>query len=330
MESNPIAPTIPFDKDGKHHGFLNLPYSRNDSAWGAVMTPVCVIRNGNGPTVLLTGANHGDEYEGPIALQNLALNLKPRDIKGRVIIVPMFNYPAFRAGWRNSPIDDGNMNRVFPGNPKGSVTEKIADYFSRTLVPEADFVLDIHSGGKTLEFLPLACAHVLEDKRQQAASVAAMQAFNAPYSLILLEISNVGMYDTEVEKQGKVFVTTELGGGGTTTSRTVSIARKGIRNFLIHCGVLQAEPVVQSTVNLDMPGEDCFVVCEHDGLLEPEVDLGDELSEGDVIARVWPLDRTGERPIEYRARLSGMVAGRHFPGLVQAGDCMSVIAVVRK
>ena len=169
MTKNPISPTIPLDEDGSHHGFLSLPYSRNDSAWGSIMIPISVIKNGPGPTALLTGANHGDEYEGPVALQDLALRLNAADIQGRVIIVPAFNYPAFRAGTRNSPIDDGNMNRVFPGNPRGTVTEKIADYFMRTLVPQADVIVDIHSGGKTLEFVPLAAAHVLEDKKQQAA-----------------------------------------------------------------------------------------------------------------------------------------------------------------
>ena len=97
MAINPISPTIPFDVDGKHHGFLKLPYSRDDSAWGSVMIPICVIRNGEGPTALLTGANHGDEYEGPIALQDLAHRLEPSDITGRVIIVPAFNFPAFMA-----------------------------------------------------------------------------------------------------------------------------------------------------------------------------------------------------------------------------------------
>ena len=328
MEPNPISPTIPLDKDGKHHGFLSLPYSRNDSAWGSIMIPICVVCNGSGPTALLTGANHGDEYEGPIALQNLALNLNPKDIKGRVIIVPAFNYPAFRSGWRNSPIDDGNMNRVFPGNPRGTVTEKIADYFTRTLIPQADLVLDIHSGGKTLEFLPLAAAHVLEDKAQQEKCVAAMRAFNAPHSMILLELSNVGMYDTEVEDQGKVFVSTELGGGGSTTAKSVAIANKGVRNLLIHGGILDAQPVVEPTVNLDMPDEDCFVICEFDGLIEPAADLGDDVEKGDVIARVWPLDRTGVNPVDYCARRSGLLSGRHFPGLVKPGDCIAVIAVV--
>ena len=186
MLDNPITPTIPLQQDGVHHGFLRLPYSRNDSAWGSVMIPISVVRNGEGPTALLTGANHGDEYEGPVALQNLAWELNTTDVVGRVIIVPAFNYPAFRAGCRNSPIDNGNMNRVFPGRPDGTVTEKIADYFQRTLVPMADVVVDIHSGGKTLEFLPLAAAHVLDDKIQQAECVAAMRVFNAPYSLLLL------------------------------------------------------------------------------------------------------------------------------------------------
>lgn len=326
MQPNPIAPTIPLDQDGKHHGFLNLPYSRDDSAWGAVMIPITVVRNGDGPTALLTGANHGDEYEGPVALSDLAMNLVPDSIAGRVIIVPAFNYPAFRAGRRNSPIDGGNMNRAFPGSPTGTVTEKIADYFIRELVPEADVVLDIHSGGKTLEFLPHAGAHVLEDKNQQAACVDAMLSFNAPYSLILLEIDNVGMYDTAVEDAGKVFVSTELGGGGTTTATTVAIAKKGVRNVLIHAGILDGEQVIEKSVRLDMPDSDCFVVCEHDGLVEFKVDLGAAVNEGDVIAQVWPADRTGVPPVEYRARRNGVFAGRHFPGLAQSGDCLAVIA----
>ena len=327
MRNSPITSTVPYDKDGVHHGFLRLPHSRNDSAWGSLMIPISVIRNGTGPTALLTGANHGDEYEGPVALQNLALHLTMSDISGRVIIVPAFNYPAFRAGSRNSPIDDGNMNRVFPGNPSGTVTEKIADYFMRTLVPMSDVVVDIHSGGKSLEFLPFAAAHVLADKDQQAASVAAMRAFNAPYSMLLLEIDNTGMYDTAVEDQGKVFVSSELGGGGTTTAKTVSIAKKGIRNVLIHAGILKAEPDVGASVNLDTPDGDYFVFSNHDGLIEPTVDLGSFVDEGDVLARVWPLDRTGINPIEYRARRQGMLAGRHFPGLVKAGDFMAVIAI---
>ncbi|MFK7862037.1 MAG: N(2)-acetyl-L-2,4-diaminobutanoate deacetylase DoeB [Granulosicoccus sp.] len=327
MKPNPIKATVPFDQDGVHHGHLRLPYSRDDSAWGSVMIPITVIRQGEGPTALLTGANHGDEYEGPVALQHLALTLDPSTVSGRVVIVPAFNYPAFRAGRRTSPIDQGNLNRIFPGRPDGTVTEKIADYFQRTLIPMADVVLDFHSGGKTLDFVPFASVHVLDDKQQQQTNTAAMLAFSAPYSMMLLEIDNVGMYDTAVEDQGKVFVSTELGGGGTATARSIAIAKKGVRNFLIHAGIVNGLPDITPGTMLDMPDDRCFVFSDKDGLIEPVVDLGENVKQGDVLVRIWPVDRTGVEPVDCHALRDGMLAGRHFPGLVKAGDCLAVLAV---
>jgi N-alpha-acetyl-L-2,4-diaminobutyrate deacetylase len=325
---NPIVATVPFEEDGKHHGFLRLPYSRDDSAWGSVMIPITVVRNGDGPTALLTGANHGDEYEGPVALQALTRALDPKDVRGRVIIAPFMNAPAFRTARRTSPLDGLNLNRIFPGRPDGTPTEKIADYFGRVLAPMADFVLDFHSGGKTLDFVPFAAAHRLGSSVQEEACVAAMRAFNAPYSMVLLEIDNVGMFDTAVEALGKTFVSTELGGGGTATARSIAIARKGARNFLIHAGILDGAPEAGPSVDLDMPDADCFVFCEHDGLIEPTADLGDRVEKGEVVARIWPVERSGDAPLEYRARRDGLLTARHFPGLIKPGDCLAVVAVV--
>lgn len=328
MTPNPITPTIPLDRDGAHHGYLKLPYSRDDSAWGSIMIPITVIKNGDGRTGLLTGGNHGDEYEGPIALQELAATTKPEDIKGRLIIVPGFNYPAFRAGSRTSPIDKGNMNRSFPGRPDGTVTEKIADYFQRVLLPMADFAVDFHSGGKTLDFVPFAAAHILENKELEAACFDAMKAFNAPYSVQLLEIDNAGMYDTAVEDMGKVLVTTELGGGGTSTALSNAIAKKGLRNILIHFGLVDGEMDIEASLELSMPDDDCFLFSDGEGLFEAMVDLGDPIEEGDLLARVWPMDRTGQMPREYHAQRNGVVISRHFPGIIQSGDCVAVVGVV--
>lgn len=326
--ANPITCTLDFEQDGVQHGFLKLPYSRDDSAWGAVMIPLTVVRNGNGPTALLTGGNHGDEYEGPVALSKLAQQLQAGQVSGRVIIVPFMNTPAFQAGTRTSPIDRGNLNRSFPGRPDGSVTEKIADYFRRTLLPLADIVLDIHSGGRTLDFLPFAACHVLPDKAQQARCEAGMQAFAAPYCMRMLELDAQAMYDTAAEEQGKVFITTELGGGGTSTAKSVALAERGVRNVLIHAGILAGEVEQGETTLLDMPDGDCFIASEHDGLLEMCRDLGETVSQGEVIARIHDIRRTGSAPVEYRARRSGLLAARHFPGLVQCGDTLAVIADV--
>ena len=116
-----------FNKDGKYISAIKIPHSTNASGWGSLLLPVIVIRNGDGPTILFTGGNHGDEYEGPIALRKLANEIKGEDIQGQIIIVPYLNYPAVLAGTRLSPVDGQNMNRSFPGNPDGSITEDMAD-----------------------------------------------------------------------------------------------------------------------------------------------------------------------------------------------------------
>ncbi len=326
LRPSPISPSVDFDRDGVQHGHLRLPYSRDDSAWGSVMIPICVVKNGAGPTALLTGGNHGDEYEGPLALFDLARGLDPQQVSGTVIIVPAMNYPAFKTATRVSPIDRGNMNRSFPGRPDGTVTQKIADYFQRELLPRADLVLDFHSGGKTLDFLPWCAAHILPDKTQEKASFAAVEAFSAPWSVKMLEIDTVGMYDTAAEEMGKVFVTTELGGGGTSTAATVRIARRGVANVLRHAGILAGNIETVPTVWLDMP-DGCFCFADSDGLVETMIDLGEPVEAGQVVARIHPIGRTGQVPQEVRSGVSGLLAARHFPGLVQAGDCVSVMAV---
>ena len=324
---SPVNATVDMEADGIQHGFLKLPHSHDGSAWGAVMTPITVIKNGTGPTALLTGANHGDEYEGPVALLNLADSLTAEQVSGRVILVPMMNYPAFRAARRTSPIDNGNMNRLFPGNPAGTITEKIADYFQRTLLPEADFVLDIHAGGKTLDFIPFAAIHQLEDKALQARCEAAMIAFGAPYAMCLLEQDSRGMYDTAAEEMGRVFVSTELGGGGSSTAASNAIALQGVTNFLRHAGILAGDPVPASTLRLDMPSADCYVTSETSGLLEMLVDLGAQVSKGQTIARIHTIERTGVPTVEYQAGTTGILAGRHFPGLISPGDTLAVVAI---
>ena len=327
MSQSPVRTAVDFDAEGVQHGHLKIPYSGDDSAWGAIMIPVTVVKNDVGPTVIFTGANHGDEYEGPIALWWLSNELKSKDIRGRVIIVPAMNYPAFKAGKRTSSIDGGNMNRTFPGRPDGTITEIIADYFNRVLLPMADYVADMHSGGKTLDFVPFACAHVLEDKHQQARCIAAMEAFNAPYSLMLLELDSAKMYDTAAEKMGKVFIGTELGGGGSASATTVAIAKRGILNLLKHAGILSGEPERGPSISLVTPDHRSFVTSEHSGLLEMCVDLGADVKNGEVIALVHDIERTGTQPVEYKATIDGVLAGRHYPSLTQPGDNLAVIAI---
>ncbi|MBM7345038.1 N(2)-acetyl-L-2,4-diaminobutanoate deacetylase DoeB [Pantoea coffeiphila] len=326
--NTPVYAGVDFNSPGVQHGFLKLPHSHDESAWGAVMIPITVINGTPGPTALLTGGNHGDEYEGIIALLKLANSLKADEVKGRVIIVPMMNTPAVQAGLRTSPIDKGNLNRSFPGSAGGSVTEQIADYFTRVLVPMCDVALDLHSGGRTLDIMSFAALHRLENEQQQTRNLEAARSFGAPATVVMYELDASQLYDTVVESQGKGFVTTELGGGGTSIPHRQAIADRGVRNFLIHHHLIEGviEQSESEALLLDMPDASCYLQSEHAGILELLCDLEQSVTEGDVLARIYDNTRSGQPPVEYRARRSGMVVARRFPAKVAVGDTLVVIA----
>ncbi len=321
-----MIPTVDFDAPGKQHGFLRLPHSRDDSAWGHVMIPICVVSGGQGPTALFIGGTHGDEYEGPIAIRELAATLRPEDVSGRVILLPTLNEPAFAAGLRCSPIDGGNLNRVFPGDARGTVTERIAAFANDSLIPMSDIVCDIHTGGRTLDFLPFAASHILADAEQDARCAAAARAFGAPYTLRMLEIDDSGMLDGAVERAGKTFVTTELGGAGMARASTTAIAKRGLRNLLIQKEIVEGDLIETPTQQLDMPGDDCFHFAESFGLFDPLVDLGATLKRGDALARIWPHGRTDVAAETLIAKRDGLFLGRHVSGLIKPGDCAAVLA----
>ena len=176
-----IFTTIDYDKEGKQMGTLDVPQSTNTSGWRTQYIPITVVKNGHGPTALLFGGNHGDEYEGPVALLKLARALQPEQVQGRVIIVPMLNRPALEAGTRLSPIDGKNMNRAFPGERNGSITSVIAHYVTHALFPLADLVVDIHSGGRSAHMLASVNMHHVSGEKQMKGMIDAGLAWGAPY-----------------------------------------------------------------------------------------------------------------------------------------------------
>ena len=146
---------------------------------------ISVIANGSGPTVILEGGNHGDEYEGPIAITELMQELDPARVQGRLIALPALNTPAVEAGCRVSPLDGLNMNRTFPGDPIGSITQQISAFVSDTLLSIGDAFLDLHSGGSSLWITPSAIIEPSGDPALDARNGAAVEAFGAPMTVVL-------------------------------------------------------------------------------------------------------------------------------------------------
>ncbi|SAI69571.1 ectoine utilization protein EutE [Bordetella ansorpii] len=315
---------IDFNLDGKQCGTLNVPHSVDLSAYAMVQIPVVCIRNGEGPTALLTAGNHGDEYEGQIALRNLARELEPAMLRGRVIIVPSLNYPAAEAGRRVSPIDEGNLNRLFPGRANGGVTEMIAHYVESVLFPLADLVIDLHSGGRSLDYSHTALAQKVADPAQDEALRELLRVFGAPHSVLTTGSGGGGattLY-AAASRRGIPALTTELGSGATLDQQGLVIAQQGTRRVLRHYGIapeLACEPAPVSQLLRSLgPRHAIYAPCA--GMMEPLAKAGEAVCKGQPALRLYRMDDPLAEPLTLHFNIDGIVSCRRFPTMCARGD----------
>lgn len=317
---------IDYDADGKQSDCLRLPYSTDISAYGWIPIPLVCVKNGDGPTALLIAGNHGDEYEGQVALMNLAREIEARDIKGRIIIVPALNFPAVAAGRRISPLDGGNLNRTFPGNPYGTPTEMIAHYVCEVLIPMADLVVDLHSGGRSLQYISSALVRPGQSSKEHDILLELMRVFGAPISFVSNGNGGGGLttLSAAAEQQNVPAITTELGGGATLSSDGLELAEIGIKRLLKHIKILPALDVetAPSTRFMSVRGYNSFVYANSKGIFEPCVDLGDEVEKGQTAGRIHFPDTPTLEPETISFESDGLVACRRFPSMTERGDCL--------
>lgn len=321
-----IWTSLDFDRDGKQHDWLRLPFSSDLSAYGTVPIPISCIRNGEGPTALLIAGNHGDEYEGQVALGKLARGVEPEDVCGRIIILPALNYPAVAAGRRLSPLDEGNLNRLFPGEANGTPTQMIAHYVSAILLPMADIVIDLHSGGRSLSYLPCCLIRNGKTDIETARLVELMELFGAPIGSISDGSGGGGATTLSAiaHELGVPALTTELGGGGMFSRSGEAIATQGLRRVLKHIGILpHAETVPAPPVRLmRVDGRGAFSYAPAHGVFEPMVDIGDTVSAGQCAGFIHPIEGPQQPPVQIDFTQSGLVACRRAPALTAPGDCL--------
>ncbi len=320
---------IDFDQSGKQTGYFNIPHSPHEDAWGATRIPICVIANGSGPTAILMGGNHGDEYEGPITLGEMIRDLDPAEVSGRLIILPALNLPAVRAGRRTSPVDGLNLNRTFPGNPAGSLSEQITAWLSDVVFPLGDAMLDLHSGGSSLSILPSAVIEPAPDPDHFRRNVRASLAFDAPLAVIIDNLGEPRTSTATSVRAGMTTVGTEMAGGGGVTAEALAICRRGVRNVLAHLGILAGDkagaPRHDTTV-LRIPGPKGHVFAGTSGVFEAAHPLGARVSAGDVAGRVHDLTRPWNAPETLYYQHDGIVYGHRQPGRVEPGNCCAVVA----
>ena len=320
---------VDFGLDGKQQGFLRLPHSIHRSAYGWIAIPIIVIKNGSGPNVLLTAGNHGDEYEGQLALMKLCQELQPAAVRGRIIMLTAANFPAAIAGLRTSPIDDLNLNRSFPGDPDGRPTEAIAHYIESELLPISEFLIDLHSGGSSLMYLPSALARRVEDTEIAAKQLEMLKAFAAPLSYFTEPGGEDRTLLAGAARAEVAAIGTELGGSGTTSVHSLAVAEFGVRRVLKHLGSLPDMDVGEAPAPsriMEVCGGDYYVYAPDYGVWEPLADLGDEVTAGQPAAAVYCPQTPWHAPVTAQFEHEGKIICRRVPGLVERGDCLFHLA----
>ncbi|MGV1756580.1 succinylglutamate desuccinylase/aspartoacylase family protein [Rhizobium sp. A22-96] len=326
---NSIFTSIDLDRPGKQIGYFCVPQSPHDDAWGTVQVPLAVVKNGTGPTVLIEAGNHGDEYEGPIALGELLREIDPADVTGRIIAIPAINVRAVEAGQRTSPVDGLNFNRSFPGDFNGTLTSQTAAYVNDYLFPIADYFLDLHSGGSSLMILPSAIIEPSPTPEGHRRNIKATLAFGAPTVVMVDNLGEMRTSTAAANLQGLIVIGSEMAGGGLVSQDALAICRRGIRNVLKHAGVLKGAPDMPAEANarvLKVPGSQGYILSDDDGVFEPISELGTEVKAGDVAGRIHFLRSPAREPVILHHPIDGIVFAKRQPGRVRPGNCCFVLA----
>lgn len=332
MTSSQIHCTIDLHGSGRQSGHLMIPYSHNLAGWANLMVPIVSLANGSGPTALVMAGNHGDEYPGQVAILRLCRELQAEQVSGRIILIPCLTVPASRAMTRLSPLDGKNFNRCFPGRNDGTVSEMLAHYLSTVLFPIADIVIDIHTGGRSMDFVPCAHMHLVPDLEQRHRMIRGTEAWHSELAFLYADIAGSGLLPVEAERQGKTVITTEMGGGEVVHPSVHRRTQSGLKNVLRHFGVLQGR--ARTREELGIPPvrwvqalhRDDYRFAPESGLFESLVDLGSDVEAGQTVGSIHFLERPEREPEPIVARSAGVLIGVRGPSVVLQGDCVACIA----
>jgi predicted deacylase len=279
----------------------------------AIPVTVLVGRHPGSRVVAIAGV-HGNEYPGPLALIDLARTLDPADLAGTLVLVPIANPLAFNAGTRVSPEDSVNLNRVFPGDPRGTLTARLAHALVHGIVGGADLAVDLHSAEATGVMLPMAgfresTGPVAECSARAAAAMALEMDWMMSWA--------PGTLSTALNQLGIPAVGCELGGLGIAGDGEAERYRAAVLRLLDRPFEAELPREVELMEDVAAPAS---------GLLEGVPGLRAAVRAGDVVGRV--VDPWGRAVAELRAPSDGRVVHRRSFRQVRAGE--TIVSIGRR
>jgi uncharacterized protein len=322
---------LDLDRDGKAFGYFRLNLSSHERASSFAPIPVAIFKNGPGPRILLLGGVHGDEFEGQVMLMKLMRQLDIDNVRGHLVILSAANAPAAFAGRRTSPLDEKNLNREYPGDPKGTPTEEIAYFIDNVLLPRVDYLLDFHSASAANYIIPSAHIYYTPDKEKFARLIRMLEVFGMPQSVVLKDLIDhdkkaIGACD----RLGVLRFSSELGGGGGITVDALRKAEQGLARLLFDLGALK-EPITQEPAPpieliTRLPNHR-YVYAMASGHFEPYVGIGEPVKAGQPGGAIHFPEEPWRDPIIATFRENATVHAMRVHARTAMGDMLFMLHV---
>jgi predicted deacylase len=308
----------------KAQGYLTVAWLPDSSP---VEVPVAIV-NGTQPgsCLWIQGGSHGNEYVGPQAIQEFFHQTSPEQVHGTLVLLPVINILAFRAGERGAPQDGLDMNRIWPGKPlQGAMhiyahSEIVVHELSRLILELAHAVVDCHSGGSPHLMAPYAQffvsddAKVTEASRYMAASTGLPLVWEAVQKDYIQKAP--GSISTFLNGVGHPSITLEVGGQGRVPASDRAIMLGALRGIAGALGILPGHnaPAVEQR----MIGKGNWLRASRGGLLAPMARPLQQVASGSPLARI--VDLFGDTVEEIVSPADGIVLGHRTRGIVSSGE----------
>ncbi|MGH7559852.1 MAG: M14 family metallopeptidase, partial [Gemmatimonadales bacterium] len=307
-------------------GFLDVP----PAADSGTRIPITIVRGASaGPTLALIGGTHGSEVAPVVALQRVRSLVDPRQLRGTLLIVHVANLPSFLGRTiYYSPIDRKNLNRVYPGNPSGTVSERIAHRITTEIIDRADYLVDMHAGDGNESLRPYTYWNKL-GLDPSVDSVAREMAVVWGAEHIIVDTTRTRDRARSIYTQntahirGKPALTTENGYLGLAEPAMIERNVQGALRLLRHFGMLPGEKE-----RSEAPvwfGSYEVLTSPETGVWHPKVERGHSVSRGAIVGVL--TDFFGDRIAEIKAPFDGEVMYVVGTPAMNKGEPVGMIAV---
>ncbi len=276
----------------------------------------CVVLHGRheGPSVSITAAVHGDEINGVEVVRRLIGEVRPEELTGTLILVPVVNQLGFMSENRYLP-DRRDLNRSFPGSLRGSLAGRLAHILMRDVISRCELGIDLHSGSDSRANLPQIRADLDDPVTREAAA-----AFAAPVSVH--SRTRDGSLREAATQHGMTMLLFEGGEDNRFDDYAIDAAEAGILRVLAWMGMIDGAPGSSAPTVTSRSGR--WVRALRGGLVRREVGLGDHVDKRQVLGHI--SDIWGRANLAVRSPIAGIVIGEAHRPRVNQGDALFHIA----